>query len=89
MQKLLHFLANFDVFYDPFQTSSTTSRFFFEIITNNAKDTKYNESVLAYFVIGSPFLWKSVVFMLYSENLVGLELLKVIPYLSDVTIVDL
>ena len=59
----------------------------FTIFANNAKDTKYNESVLAYFVIGSPFLWKSVLFMLYSESLVGLELLKVIPYLSYVTMI--
>ena len=56
--------------------------FFFAILTSHAKDTKENESVLAYFVIRSQFFWKSVVFMLYSESLVRLELLKVIPYFT-------
>ena len=56
------------------------------IFTSSAKNTKENESVLAYFVIGSLFFKKSVVFMLYSEGLVGLELLKVIPYFTYMTI---
>ena len=37
MQKLLYFLSNFDVFYDPFQASLTTSRLVFHDIYKQFK----------------------------------------------------